>query len=108
MHDHTDMTGGRTKRRGRTALSRAWRITAILLLFSLEGGCAYDPPVTGDRASPKFQSDLAECRTAADKAAHHAVISRFLLWITYPVSLPIKERRELRNCMTGKGYPLAG
>jgi len=93
---------------GCAPFSEAGRIAAVLLVFSLGAGCAYDPPVAGDRTSAKFQTDLNECRTVADKAAHHAVISRFPLWITHPVSLPIKERRELRNCMTGKGYPLTG
>ena len=93
---------------GYTFFCQAGRIAAVLLVFSLATGCAYDPPVAGDRSSAKFQADLNECRIAAGKAAHHAVISRFPLWISYPVSLPLKKRTELRNCMTGKGYPLAG
>jgi hypothetical protein len=82
-------------------------IAVLMLALSLASGCAYDPPVAGDRNSAKFQADLTECRGVAEKAAHHAVISRFLPFISYPVSLPLKERAETRKCMTGKGYPLA-
>ncbi len=73
----------------------------------LTTACAYDPPVRGDRLSPRYQADLAECRTVADKAAHHAVISRGLLFMTYPISLAWKRRSETRKCMIAKGYELA-
>ena len=80
---------------------------ALALGLALVGGCAYDPPVAGDRNSKKFQAYLAECRASAEKAAHHAAISRFLVFISYPVSVLLKERAGTRKCMTGKGYPLA-
>jgi hypothetical protein len=84
-----------------------WPLASLMVALVLAGGCAYEPPASVDRSSPKFQADLAECRAAAEKAADHAVISRFLLFITYPVSYRRIERAETRKCMTGKGYPLA-
>ena len=75
----------------------------LVLALALAGGCSYQPPASADRNSAKFQADLAECRQTGDKLAHHAVISRFPLFITYPVSLPLKRRAAIRSCMEAKG-----
>ncbi len=80
---------------------------AILCAGTLLAGCAFDPPVAGDHHAPKYVSDLAACREAAGKAAHHAVISRGYLFLTYPVSYPIEKRAALRKCMVDKGYTLS-
>lgn len=83
------------------------RMAWLSLAVVLAAGCAYDPPVVGDRGSARYQADLSACQEAAQKAAHHAVISRFPLFITYPVSFPLRERAETRRCMASKGYPPA-
>jgi hypothetical protein len=80
---------------------------AVLCAGALLAGCAYDPPVAGDDQAPKYVADLAACREAAAKAAHHAVISHGYLFLTYPVSYPIEERSAMRHCMVGKGYVLS-
>ena len=92
--------------RSRLRLCRVSQIAAGVLI-ALASACAYDPPVAGDRSSSKFQADLAECRATGTKAAHHAVISRGLLFMTYPISFPLIERRQTRQCMVTKGYQMA-
>ncbi|MBV9654759.1 MAG: hypothetical protein JOZ42_09375 [Acetobacteraceae bacterium] len=69
--------------------------------------CAYDPPVAGDHTTPKYTADLEACRETAAKAAHHTVIGRGYLFLSYPISYPIEKRAELRKCMTGRGYALS-
>jgi len=73
----------------------------------LVAGCAYDPPMAGNHQASKYQADLAECQEIAAKSAHHAVISRGYLFVTYPISLPIKRRIATRECMEGRGYKLS-
>jgi len=83
------------------------RLGFFVLALALAAGCSYQPPASANRNSPKFQADLTECRQTGDKQAHHAVISRFPLFITYPVSLPLKRRAAVRSCMEAKGYKAA-
>src|SRR3954447_11868265 len=94
---------------GRNPVRRGGRnvIRGILALVPvLAAGCAYDPPVAGDRRSAGFQADLAACRDVAEKNAYHAVIGRGPLFMTYPISYPLIKRREIRTCMVSKGHPL--
>ncbi len=70
-------------------------------------GCAYDPPMQADHASPAYRADLAACQEAGDKEAHRRVMAFGRLFLTYPVSLPVQERIETRKCLEGKGYRLA-
>ncbi len=69
-------------------------------------GCAYDPPMRADHASAQYRKDLAACQDAADKEAHRRVMASGILFLTYPVSLPIQRRIQTRKCMEGKGYKL--
>ena len=80
---------------------------AIVCAGVLLASCAYDPPVAGDHQAPKYIADLDACRETAAKAAHQAVIRRGYLFLSYPVSYPIKERAAMRDCMVGKGYTLS-
>jgi hypothetical protein len=79
---------------------------AALACLMMLTACAYDPPVVGDRRTSGYQTDLTVCRGIADKNANRQVRSSGLLFLTYPVSLPVKERAETRKCMVGKGYKL--
>jgi hypothetical protein len=82
------------------------RIRSLLLTSSLLGvaGCGYTPANPADTEKPAYQSDLAACQTTGDKEAHRLVMSRGGLFLTYPISLPIEERRQTGKCMDAKGY----
>ena len=82
----------------------SWRLSFGAVLLVPLVGCAYSPPNAADTARPTYQSDLTACQEAGDKAAHHQMISRGGLFLTYPISLPIEEWIQLRKCMDGKGY----
>jgi hypothetical protein len=66
--------------------------------------CGYTPPNSADTAKPTYRSDLSSCETSGDKEAHRLVMSSGLLFLTYPISLPIQESRQVRACMEKKGY----
>ena len=71
------------------------------------GGCSsYDPAMQADHASPAYQKDLIACQAAGDKEAHRRVIASGILFMTYPISLPIQQRIQTRKCLEGKGYHL--
>ena len=53
-----------------------------------------------------IQKDLAACQEAGDKEADRRVMASGILFLTYPVSLPIEQRIQTRKCMEGKGYKL--
>ncbi len=83
------------------------KLFAVLCAGGVVAGCAYDPPVIGDHHAPKYVEDLNACREAAGRAAHQAVIRRGYLFLSYPISYPLKKRSEMRKCMVGKGYALS-
>jgi hypothetical protein len=72
------------------------------------GACAYDPPMRADHASRAYRADLKACRASAARAASLAVSRRFPTWVAYPYTYPREDHRQIRACMTGKGYTLAG
>ena len=74
--------------------------------MAMMASCAYDPPMRADHSSPPYKADLASCRETAHKEADRVVKARGLLFLTYPISLPIERRVQLRKCMQGKGYKL--
>lgn len=82
---------------------RRWIVCGGIVSVTL-AGCGYAPPNAADATRPTYRSDLAACREAGDKEAHHLVMSRGGLFITYPISLPIVESIQTRKCMDGKGY----
>jgi len=83
------------------------RIGLGALAFGLVlAGCAYDPPMRADHASAQYQKDLAACQEAGAKEAHRRVMASGILWMSYPISLPIERRIQTRKCMEGKGYKL--
>jgi hypothetical protein len=79
------------------------RTRLVLALGLALSGCGIAPPPGADQA--KFAADLKSCEEAGDKEAHRRVMARGLLFMTYPVSLPILERRQRSECMARKGYP---
>ena len=88
---------------------RPARAAAILALLVLLAACGdYVPPVQADRASEKYRTDLAACQKTGDKEANRLSWSFFFNLASYPVSLPVLQRREISRCMTAKGYTLTG
>jgi hypothetical protein len=67
-------------------------------------GCAGDPAVVGDRASPKFQADLKACRESGAAQADKENAKHFPDWLASPFTGPGQRRRAVRACMVGKGY----
>jgi len=83
------------------------RISLGVLAVGLAlAACAYDPPMRADHASATYQKDLASCQDAGEKEAHRRVMASGILFLTYPVSLPVEQRVQTRKCMEGKGYKL--
>ncbi len=80
---------------------RRW-LPVFLSVFLI--ACGYTPPNSADTAKPTYRSDLSACETSGDKEAHRLVMSSGLLFLTYPISLPIEESRQVRTCMEKKGY----
>jgi hypothetical protein len=79
-----------------------------LALAALAGCSDYVPPAANAGASPHYAGDLAACQTSGNEEAHRRVMSRFPLWASYPVSLPLEQRHRIADCMTGKGYSVNG
>jgi hypothetical protein len=82
------------------------RVSRYLLIGPLLAiaACGYTPPNAADTAKSTYQADLAACQTSGDKEAHRVVMSRGGLFLTYPISLPLEETRQVSKCMAGKGY----
>ena len=68
----------------------------------------YVPPVQAERSSAKYKADLAACQQTGDKEAKRRTWAFFFNLATFPVSLPVLQRREITRCMTAKGYTLEG
>jgi len=91
--------------RVRATSARDELLIALLPICLLAlAGCSYSPPNQADLNRPTYQSDLAACEDAGDKEAHRRVMASGNLWLSYPISLPIEERRQVRKCMEAKGY----
>jgi hypothetical protein len=69
----------------------------------LLAACSYAPPNRADLTRPTYQADLDACQTSGNKEAHQLVTANGSLWLSYPISLPIEERRQVHKCMEGKG-----
>lgn len=77
------------------------RISPLLAVAACGG---YAPANPTDTTKPSYQSDLAECQAFGDKEGYRLVMSKGPLFLIYPISLPIMERRQTAKCMDGKGY----
>jgi hypothetical protein len=87
-------------------INRGVLLSGLGLAGLVLAGCAYDPPMRADHAAASYQKDLAACQEAGDKEADRRVMASGILFLTYPVSLPIEQRIQTRKCMEGKGYKL--
>jgi hypothetical protein len=82
---------------------RRFRLLWFAPLLAL-AACAYTPADPAEAGRPAYRADLAACEQSASQEAHRRVLARGELFLTYPISLPILKRRELRKCMEAKGY----
>ena len=91
--------------RVRATSARDGPLTALLPIWLLAlASCSYSPPNQADLNRPAYKSDLAACEEFGNKEAHRRVTADGGLWLSYPISLPIEERRQVRKCMEAKGY----
>lgn len=101
------MTSRTDDRQGRGEAARArgwrWRLAAVLAAL-LPAACAYDPPMKADHGAPAYRTALADCQKSGNAKASRDVNAFAKLWFTYPVSYPLRQRREIESCMVGKGY----
>ena len=76
---------------------------AALLALS---GCAspYDPPVQGDRASAKYQADIARCRKQADLVATRKANATPQSAIMAVFKSADAEHHDVTLCMQQHGY----
>jgi hypothetical protein len=82
------------------------RLRILLALPLCVCACAYDPPVQANHQSASYQADLKQRRKTGDEQATKIVKASGILFLTYPVSYPVKARAQIRKCMQDKGYNL--
>lgn len=80
------------------------RSAGLALLAALAGCGDYEPVVRADHDSPRYAADVSACQTQGAADADRRVKARGPLFLTYPVSFPLMERRAITDCMAGKGY----
>ena len=81
---------------------RPWWLFGMVLL----AGCAsFQPPVSGDHASAKYQADLGKCRTQAAKHASQIANATPSAAFKSMFSSDRPEHDEETACMVGRGYP---
>jgi hypothetical protein len=76
---------------------------AVLLPLAL-AACSYEPPNAADSAKPTYQADLIDCRAFGVTEGHRLAVAYGGLFLSYPISLPIVEWRQMRKCMARRGY----
>jgi hypothetical protein len=77
-----------------------------VLLPALSGCGVYDPPVQGDHATEKYQTDLKACRESSTESVRLKNARTLWSWVISPYTGPPEVRAAIRACMQGKGYML--
>jgi hypothetical protein len=70
------------------------------------GACSYDPPMQGDHAAEKYQTDLKQCHDSVDPKVELQGRATFPNFLVSPITVPPRRRAGVRDCMVGKGYAL--
>ncbi len=79
----------------------------LAALLTLAGcAAAYDPPVLGDRASVKYQSDIVRCRKQADTAATRKANATPQSAFGALFQSADAEHNGVTLCMQQRGYAL--
>ncbi len=79
------------------------RCVAVALLC-LAGCAAYDPPMAGDHATFRYQTDLERCRKQADATAARAANATPTSAIRAVFASDEPKRQQIRSCMQSRGY----
>ena len=79
----------------------------ILLALMPLAACAYDPhmrPGPDLADTTNYPKDLSDCRAKAATDADQIVARHGYTWVVYWITYPLEERRQLRLCLTERGY----
>ena len=83
-------------------------LASALLPVGLLGACALDPNVVVERDLAAYRVDLAACRASVGEAVDRENIKTGPAWAASPVRRPFQVRTGVRNCLSAKGYTIAG
>ncbi len=83
------------------------RLVAAAALLCLSACASYDPPMAGDHAAFRYQTDLDRCRKQADTAALRSANATPTSAIRALFSSSEPQRQQIRSCMQSRGYQLA-
>jgi hypothetical protein len=82
------------------------RVSTIFALGLLAGCASYDPPMTGDHSTVKYQTDLQRCRKEASGIATRAANATPQSAIKALFASDDPERKTVQTCMQSRGYKL--
>ena len=80
---------------------------AAVALFCLAACASYDPPVTGDHTTFRYQTDLQRCRKQADAVAARAANATPTSAVSALFASGDPTREQILGCMKSRGYQLA-
>ena len=80
------------------------RSFAIALL--LAGCAAYDPPLAGDHAAPRYQADLKRCHKDVDSALTRKANATPTSAFAAAFASDKPEHDQVLACMAARGYAL--
>ncbi len=83
-------------------------LAVALLLACAVGACALDPNVIVERDFAAYRADLAACRASVGEAVDRENIKTGPAWAAAPVHRPFQIRAGVRECLSAKGYVVAG
>lgn len=83
-------------------------IASSLLLALVLSACALDPNVAIGRDVATYRTDLAACRASVGEAVDKENIKTGPAWAASPVRRPFQVRAGVRDCLSAKGYTIAG
>ena len=81
---------------------RAAAVLAPLLALAACGD--YVPAVRADHGSASYRTDVAACQKQGSTEADRRAKAHGALFLSYPVSFPLLERRLIARCMHDRGY----
>ncbi len=82
-------------------------LTAVILLGLAGCASSYDPPVAGDHAALRYQTDLQRCQKQASAAATRIANATPQSAVRALFTSDAPERKQIQDCMQSRGYHLA-
>ncbi len=83
-------------------------LASALLLAGAVGACALDPNVVVGRDLATYRADLAACRASVGEAVDRENAKTGPAWAASPLRRPFQVRACVRDCLSAKGYVIAG